>query len=250
MIEIQLLKEQRVAFRVDSSILASSLSRMSRDITFESGGRINFVYWLRSISLLSLAMTVLLAVQGCGQFFPSSTAITAIQVLPSNAIVAPGVTQQYTATATFGNNSTGDVTGKVTWSTNATNIASISSGGLLTGVAFGSTTVKAQTGSVIGNTGVTIQNKAISSVSIQPLTQGLSASGNGGPTTVQYTATATYSDGTTGDVTSNSTWNALPSSVVSISSTGLATAVAVGTATVTATAQGVTSNSATITVIQ
>ena len=188
---------------------------------------------------------------GCGQFFPGGNTITAIQVLPSNATVAPGVTQQYTATATFGNNSTSDVTSSVTWSTNATDIATISSGGLLTGVVLGTTTVKAQSGSVIGTTGVTIQNKAISSVSIQPLTQGLSVSGNGGfPMTVQYTATATYKDGTTGDVTSNCTWNATPSSVVSINSTGLATAVAVGTATVSATAQGITSNSATITVIQ
>jgi len=199
-----------------------------------------------------IALALLFTAFGCGQFFPSSTTVTAIQVLPSNATVAPGVTQQYTATATYGNNSTGDVTSKVSWSTNATSIATISSGGLLTGVTLGTTTVKAQSGSVIGTTGITIQNKTITSVSIQPLTQTLSVSGNGGttPTTVQYTATATYQDGTTGDVTSNCTWNALPSSVVSINSTGLATAVAVGTATVTATAQGVTSNSATVTVVQ
>src|SRR5271157_1996713 len=208
------------------------------------------------IKRTAIALTLLLPALGCGQFFPSSTTITAIQVLPSNSTVAPGVTQQYTATATFGNNSTADVTSQVTWSTNATSIATISSGGLLAGVALGTTTVKAQSGSVIGTTGVTIQNKAISSVSIQPLTQPLSVSGNGAPTTVQYTATATYKDGTTGDVTSNCTWNAIGSSsqnggpVVTISSSGLATAVAVGTATVSATAQGVTSNSATVTVVQ
>ena len=200
-------------------------------------------------------LALLATAVGCGQFFPSTTTITAIQVLPSNATVAPGVTQQYTATATYGNNSTADVTSNVTWSTYATGTATISSGGLLTGVALGTTTVKAESGSVIGTTGVTIQNKAISSVSIQPLTPTISVSGttvNGTtvPTTVQYTATATYKDGTTGDVTSNCTWNAVPSSFVSIDSTGLATAVAVGTATVTATAQGVTSNSATVTVVQ
>jgi len=211
---------------------------------------ITFVHRFRPTPLTALVFAFLLAAAGCGQFFPSSTTITAIQVLPSNAIVAPGVTQQYTATATYGNNSTGDVTSKVSWSTYATNIATISSGGLLTGVSLGTTTVKAESGNVIGTTGVTIQNKAISSVSIQPLTQGLSVSGTNVPSTVQFTATATYTDGTTGDVTSNCTWNAIPSSVVSISSTGLATALAVGTATVTATARGVTSNSATITVIQ
>jgi trimeric autotransporter adhesin len=197
---------------------------------------------IASISLL------LLAAVGCGQFFPSSNTITALQVLPGNASVVPGVTQQYTATATYGNNTTGDVTSQVTWSTGLTSIATITSGGLLTGVALGNTTVKAQSGSVIGTTGVTVTTKQISSVTIAPLTQTLSLSL--GPTTVQFTATATYKDGSTGDVTANSTWNALPSSVASISSTGLATAVAVGTSTVTATAGGVTSNSATITVVQ
>ncbi len=203
---------------------------------------------LRLIVLIALALSAVLTVQGCGQFFPSSNSITALQVLPSNASVAPGVVQQYTATATYGDNSTGDVTSQVTWSTSPTSVATITSGGLLTGVTLGTAVVKATSGSVIGSTGVTISNKQVSSVAIQPLTQGLSLSL--GPTTVQFTATATYQDGSTGDVTANSTWNALPSSVASISSTGLATAVAVGTATVTATTSGVTSNSATITVVQ
>jgi trimeric autotransporter adhesin len=202
----------------------------------------------RFIFPLALVLAILVAVGGCGQFFPSSTSITALQVAPANATVAPGVTQQYSATATFGNNSTGDVTSSVTWSTNPTNVATINSTGLLTGVTLGVATVKAQSGSVIGSTGVTVANKQVTSIVIAPLTQTLSLSI--GPTTVQFTATATYQDGSSGDVTGVATWTAVPSSVASISSTGLATAVAVGTANVTATSGGVTSNSATITVIQ
>jgi hypothetical protein len=158
------------------------------------------------------------------------------------------VTQQYSATATYGNNTTADVTSSVTWSTNLTNIATINSSGLLTGVALGNATVKAQSGSVIATTGVTVTTKQVSSVTIAPLTQTLSLSL--GPTTVQFTATATYRDGSTGDVTASSTWTSTPSSVASISSTGLATATTIGTTTVTATTGGVTSNSATITVVQ
>jgi hypothetical protein len=209
-------------------------------------GRISFVQRHFPVPLVALAVCLLVLSIGCGQFFPSSNSITALQVLPSNSTVAPGVNQQYTATATFGNNSTGDVTSQVTWSTSPTNVATISSGGLLSGVTLGTATVKATSGSVVGTTSVTVANKTISSVAIQPLTQTLSLSL--GPTTVQFTATATYSDGTTGDVTSTSTWNALPAGVASISSSGLATAETVGTSTVTATASGVTSNSATITV--
>jgi trimeric autotransporter adhesin len=195
-----------------------------------------------SVSLL------LLAAVGCGQFFPSSNTITSLSIAPLNTTVAPGVTQQYSATATYGNNTTGDVTSTVTWSSNQPSIASITAGGLLSGVSLGTTTVKAQSGSVIATTGVTVTTKQVSSVTIAPLTQTLSLSL--GPTTVQFTATATYKDGTTGDVTATSTWNALPSSVAAISSSGLATATTIGTCTVTATNGGVTSNSATITVVQ
>ncbi len=200
------------------------------------------------ILLTTLVLALLIASTSCGQFFPSSTSITALAIAPLNTTVAPGVTQQYSATATYGNNTTGDVTSSVAWSTNQPSIASISGGGLLTGVSLGTTTVKAQSGSVIANTGVTVTTKTVSSVTIAPLTQTLSLSL--GPTTVQFTATATYKDGTTGDVTATSTWTAVPSSVAAISSTGLATAATVGTCTVTATTGGVTSNSATITVVQ
>ncbi len=207
-----------------------------------------FVHNFRTAPLTLAVLIALLAALGCGQFFPGATTITSLAIAPTNATIAPNVTQQYTATATYGNNTTADVTKTVTWSTTPTNVATVNSTGLVTGVSLGSATVKAQTGSVIASTGVLVTNKQISSIAIAPLTQTLSISI--GPTTVQYTATATYADGSTGDVTATSTWNALPSSVATISSTGLATAAAVGTATVTATAGGVTSNSATVTVIQ
>jgi trimeric autotransporter adhesin len=194
----------------------------------------------------ALVLAVLVASTSCGQFFPSSTSITSLAVAPLNSTVAPGVTQQYTATATYGNNTTGDVTSSVTWTTTQSSVASISAAGLLTGVSLGTTTVKAQSGSVIATTGVTVTTKQVTTVTIAPLTQTLSLTL--GPTTVQFTATATYKDGSTGDVTAIATWNATPSSVASISSTGLATAATVGTCTVTATTGGVTSNSATITV--
>ena len=201
---------------------------------------------LRSTFLIAIALPFLLFVPGCGQFFPGSNSIASIAVTPSNASIQPGVTQQYTATATYGDNSTGDVTTQVTWSTSPTNIATISSSGLLTAATLGTATVKATTGNLIATTNVTVTQKQIRSISIAPLTQTLSLSL--GPTTVQFTATATYSDGSTGDVTTISTWTSVPSSVASISSNGLATALTVGTATVTATSGGVTSNSATITV--
>ena len=152
----------------------------------------------RPIPLTLLVLASLLTAIGCGQFFPSSTSITALAIAPTNATLAPGVTQQFTATATYGNNTTGDVTNSVTWTTSPTSIATVNSTGLVSAVALGTATVKATSGSIIASTGITVTTKQISSIAIQPLTQNLNVSSANGPTTVQFTATATYSDNSTG----------------------------------------------------
>jgi uncharacterized protein YjdB len=201
------------------------------------------------ITRIAVVFALLMTEAGCGQFFPGANSITALQVAPANATVQPGVTQQYTATATYGNNTTGDVTSQVTWSTTPTNVATISSAGLLTAGALGTATVKAQSGGVIASTGVTVTTKTVTSISIAPPNP-TPLSLSLGPTTVQFTATATYSDGSSANVTSIATWTSVPTSVATISATGQVTAVAVGNANITATSGGVTSNTATVTVVQ
>ena len=57
---------------------------------------------------------------------------------------------------------------------------------------------------------------------------------------VQFTATASLSDGTTQDVTSLATWQSSDSSEATVSSTGVVTAIAPGSVSVTATYQSVT----------
>jgi uncharacterized protein YjdB len=79
--------------------------------------------------------------------------ITSIAVSASNANVAMGSTQQFTATATYSDNSTADVTTTAAWTTANSAVASINSSGLLTGEAAGSTTITATLNGVSGNTG-------------------------------------------------------------------------------------------------
>lgn len=181
--------------------------------------------------LLSAGIYAFLVLSGCGNFFPSANQITALSISPLNATIMVNGTQQYTATATFGNNTQGDATEKVTWSSSATNMATISSAGLATaGTTLGSTTISAKSGSVIANTLLTVSNKTISSISLSPANTTIL---NG--TTQQYTATATYSDGTTGNITNSVAWSSSVTSVATITSGGLATAVGTGTTTITAT---------------
>ena len=67
-----------------------------------------------------------------------------IAVTPSNPSVALGNTQQFTATGTYGDGSTQNLTNTVTWSSSAPNAATINSAGLATSVTAGPTTINAQ----------------------------------------------------------------------------------------------------------
>jgi Bacterial Ig-like domain (group 2) len=64
----------------------------------------------------------------------------------------------------------------------------------------------------------------------------------------QFTATGTYSDGSTSNITNQVTWNSASPSVATISTTGLATGIGTGTSNITAILSGVTSNTFVLTV--
>ncbi len=180
--------------------------------------------------LTSLALTMLVA---CGQFFPSASQIVALQISPLNTVIMPAATQQYTATATYGNNTTGDATSTVTWSSSTANIATIATTGLATaGTTLGTTTITAKSGSVIASTGLTVSNQTVTSLTVSPSSVSLTAG-----STQQLTATANLSNNGTSNVTSSATWSSSNTAVATVSG-GLVTGVATGTATITATYGG------------
>lgn len=67
-------------------------------------------------------------------------------------------------------------------------------------------------------------------------------------TPIAFTATATYDDGTTGDVTQIVAWSSSTPSVATIDQAGIATTLVAGSTQITATTGGVTSTPATLTV--
>jgi hypothetical protein len=87
--------------------------------------------------------------------------------------------------------------------------------------------------------------KGITSIALTPTSPVIAAGA-----TQQFAATATYSDGSTKDITTSSTWSSSNTAVVTVGATnGLATGVAAGTATISTTV-GTISGSATLTVSQ
>ena len=121
----------------------------------------------------------------------------------------------------------------------------IDTSGLATGVSAGGSNITASMDGVTSNT-------AALTVTVPPTLQSIDVT----PTdasidegqTQQYTATGNYSDSGTQDLTNSVTWNSSDSLVATIDISGLATGVSAGGSNITASMNGVTSNTAMLTV--
>lgn len=163
----------------------------------------------------------------------SSVTLKSIAVAPSTAVLAPASTLSYTATGTFSDGSTANVTDVVTWSSSAPNVASISTFGQVTGQSAGTATITAQQGSVSGTAALVVESSALSSVTVTPASASVAEQ-----TATQFNAIGTFADGSTQNLTSSVSWTSSPASIATVSNAsptkGLAAGVAPGTATITA----------------
>ena len=188
--------------------------------------------------LAAVAVLVILLLTSCSGFFPSAGTITALTISPTGAWIRPGNSQQFQATATFGNNSMGDVTSQVTWISSAPSVATINPSGLATAVAVGNATItaKANNSSVTATAPMTVSARTITSITLNPQNSFISLSQGQG---VQFTANATFSDGSMQDITSMAVWNSSAPSIATITSSGFVSPVGIGTTTVSASAGGI-----------
>src|SRR5436189_191525 len=173
----------------------------------------------------------------------AGTNLTGITLSPAAASVPVNTTQQFTATGNYSDGSSRDLTALVTWGSSSTAVATVDANGLVTAVAAGSTNISATLGSISNSTSLTVTAPTISSISVTPvgLTLGIGIN-------QQYTATATYSDGSSQDLVNGVTWSSSTTSVATVNNSGLVTTVGAGTTTITATV-GSFSDSSTLTVV-
>src|SRR5271157_1679456 len=95
----------------------------------------------------------------------NSAGLVSIAVTPANPSIAAGTQQQFTATGTYSGGRKKDLTSSSTWTSSAASVVTISSSGLATGVAAGSTTIQATSGSINGSTSLTVTSQARVSLS-------------------------------------------------------------------------------------
>jgi uncharacterized protein YjdB len=148
-----------------------------------------------------------------------------------------------TATGTYDDGKTKNITGSVSWSSDDDSEATVSDGGLVTGVAAGTVSVTATSGTISGSTSVTVTLANLRSIAVTPTSASITSD-----QTQQFTAIGTLDDGTTVDITDAVTWKSSNKSVATIDSSGLATAQGTGTTNITAVSGSITSNTAVLTV--
>lgn len=200
------------------------------------------VFVSRFMSRLTLVLFVFKVLTSCKGFFVNPT-LKDITVTPVTPSISVGDTKQMTATGTYDDGSTKDISGSVSWSSNNDAVFSVSSTGAVKGNEPGSASVTATSATISGSTTVSVTVANLSSISVTPTNDSTNAGD-----TVQYKATGTLEDGTTIDITDAVTWSSSNTSVATITSTGRATAVASGTSYIVATSGSIVSNNATLTV--
>jgi uncharacterized protein YjdB len=166
--------------------------------------------------------------------------VAVVEVAPSTASINVGQSIQLSATPRniAGNPLLGRT---IVWSSGSPSLATVSSSGMVTGVAAGNAIIVATVDGKQGSAVITVRNVPVASVSVTPSTSAITAG-----QTVTLAATTLDASGNTlvGRVIG---WSTSDNAIATVSSSGVVTGVSVGTATITASSEG-QSGIATVTV--
>jgi Bacterial Ig-like domain (group 2) len=198
------------------------------------------------------ALSLLVLATGCRGFFVNPT-LTSLAVAPTSATIVQGTTQQISATGTFDDGSTQNLTGSATWTSSATAVATVSNGGLVTAASSisnppGTAIITATSGTLTATSTITVNTGPLTAITISTTTPNPAAG-----QTVVFTALGTFTGSAQQqDITALVTWTSSNTAVISTISGGsgavLSTATSGATTSVTASLNGINSLPLTITV--
>ena len=169
---------------------------------------------------LSLLLAVVLAVSLALPAAAASVAVTGVTLDKTSVTLAPKDSITLKATVQPDNATNQDLT----WSSNREDVATVSSKGVVTAVAEGTTTitVKTKESSYSATCNVTVAKSTVTGLTIDPAGPEILPVGK----TRTLVAKATYSNGTTSTV--DVTWSRTNANIADVSSEGVVTAVAEG----------------------
>jgi uncharacterized protein YjdB len=158
---------------------------------------------------------------------------TAITITPASPTVAESTSIPLKATGTLTDGATQDLTGSVLWTSSNPAFATVSSAsgsfGQATGVAPGTVTVTAAFAGQIGLASLTVTNATLSSITIKPPNPTITLGSK-----QTFTATGTFSDGTTENLNQQVVWTSSDVTVAIINNSGGISTTGTGTTTIKA----------------
>lgn len=181
-------------------------------------------------AFIILTIVAVILIGGCDNFFTSGDSITTLTISPLSHLAAAGDTVNYTATGTTVNGDTKDVTSSATWTSSNTSVATVSSSGIATAVAAGTATITAKKDDGSSTASLVVTALPLDHITITPSDPTVALTTG----TTQFTATGTFSDGSTQNLSSVVAWSSGTTSVATINSNGLATLLTAGTSEITA----------------
>ena len=237
----------------NASIAPGTNRQLAATGTYADGGTLDLtasVTWSSSVPTVATVNTTGLAtgattgqtminasaanMSGSSTLNVTSAALASIAVTPAMQTIPIGITEQFAATGAFTDGSVQNITGSAQWISSNDSIATVSNAGgtqgLATSVATGSSSISATSGSISASTNLTVNPVSLVSITVNPSNPSIALG-----TTQPFTATGTFSDGSTSDLTASATWGSGNAAVASVNSSALATSLAPGTATVTST---------------
>jgi hypothetical protein len=169
-------------------------------------------------------------------------AVMSLGVTPATTTFQIHATRQLAVFATYSDASVVDVTTSATFASATPAAVSVGNGGLMTGVAAGSSVITASFGGKSATASATTSPAVLSSITVTPANASISVRG-----TQQFVAVGNYSDNSNAVITTSATWTSAATGIATVLNTGVATGNTVGTTTITATLNG-QSGSATLNV--
>lgn len=182
-----------------------------------------------SRGLLILVMALSLAWSSCDGFFVGGSALNSITVTPTSIFLKVGESKQFSANGTTVDGNSKDVTNSAKW-TSSSGSATVDAAGMVAAVSDGNATITASQDGVNSTGSVIVNAQGLTSLAITPNSPTV-ATGS----TTQLTATGTFEDNSTKDLSNQVGWSSGSTSVATVNSTGLVTGVSAGTSVITVT---------------
>lgn len=167
-------------------------------------------------------------ISGAANLSVTSAALVSIAVNAGHPSLPLGTGEQLTATGTYTDGTTRDLTASATWTTSSPAVLSVAGGAIQTKSA-GAAAVSASSSSITGSTNLTVTAPQLLAITVSAASTSVPVGES-----LQLNATGTYSDGSTQDLTGTSAWRSSSSTVLNLHGPGLVSGLAVGAATVTA----------------